>query len=629
LADGDYSTGWVEGAAGWGLGEFVTADVSEAYPLRGVRLFPGALSGAKEYAAYGVPTRVLLSFSDGTDLVAELPVEPRDAILEGGGFWVAFPKPVQTRCLTLTLLEVQPSKSSRDPRAALSEVAPLTDLDWADRQTALRRLVQDLATEPSRPRQAALSRLASNLGPELGATIVAEIEREFSTEGGRPDLERLLPLLALAPLSDTRVILARVLSWPDLNQRELSSLQRALTFRGQGYWDVLRDLALAESPSPHLRARAARLFGRAAPKARLADLLPLLGKGDDELRQATVQALGRGELGISDDLVREAAAAPNSPRCHDALWALDRVLRFHARGKPFELEGGERLFQIYNESEDIQIRLRAISLLDRVTVTSADTFLITVLESQERPEVRALAARALRRHPGPKSAEALGRMLKDPSPTLRFEALDALEPQVNLPTVIADLTAYARREGWRQGLVKAYGLLARSEQREGADYLYDIIGGGDEQRAEFALAALRDARNNVRALPLIRVVDDAARSERQRLLALEALSASPDPDAERVLVEAMRGRADLPPEARTKAARALGSRRTPGALAALRQQVQDPADPAVQRACIRALSNFRSRDALAALVALRGKLDPRSTRVLEDAIAALQERLDN
>jgi HEAT repeat protein len=123
-------------------------------------------------------------------------------------------------------------------------------------------------------------------------------------------------------------------------------------------------------------------------------------------------------------------------------------------------------------------------------------------------------------------------------------------------------------------------------------------------------------------------VDDAGRSERQRLLALEALSASPDPDAERVLVEAMGGGLDLPPEARAKAARALGARRTPGALAALRQQVQDPADPAVQRACIRALSNFRSRDALAALVALRGKLDPRSTRVLEDAIAALQESLD-
>ena len=627
IGDGNASTAWIEGARGWGRGEFVTADVNRAFALKGMRILPGHTEDLDTYARHGIPQSVLLSFDDGSFLKVELPKTPLVHLKEKGGLYVAFPKPVTSRCVTMTLLDTRVAqRPGPHQRAAISELTPLIELDYVARSEAISQLIEGLATEKEKRRRHALLALANGLGPEIARSLEAIILKDLTETSSTDRLSRLIPLIGLLPLAEGSSLLKTLLSHEPLSRSELALVQRMVSFEGKIYVDALIKLSLDDTAPPFVRERAVRIVGRAGHPRQMAELIPMLGQGDGDLRRSVVRGISRAPIIIAEPLLAVIDNHPDSNTAHDALWALDRITRKSMHGSTGPLPGGERIMKAYNATEDVQIRLRAIRLMTRVTASNADVFLITVLESNERPEIRLMAAEALSIYLSPKSTRSLTKALSDESPAVRFQAIRSLRTRPNLPEVVDAVIAYARRETWKRGLTWAFRLLATSGQREGADFLYKAIVGDDEPKALMALTAITKAQRNVRAQSLARIIRDDVRSLRARQEALQALAYGTDPASEHLLIEVLRA-GDYPEELQATAARSMGIRRSPRTLEALIETLTRSGRPNIQRACIRSLAFYASVEAHTALVGLRSKVDLRTRKYLEESIEAITERL--
>ncbi len=626
LGDGRPETAWIEGVDGGGRGQFVTADTSRAFPMRAMRIFPGHGANDRTFAAHGRPSRVLLTFSGGETIAATLPPVTRRQLAEGSALYIEFPEPVITHCVTVLVLDVEGGE--RGPGTAISEIAPLFVPDYLDRAEAIRTVVQTLTVEKDRRRRRDLIRVARSVGPEVLPAVREAFELELSREDRLPRLEALIPLLAALTPDGVREIAARLLAHPQLSTADLARLQRIISLDAPAYADSLLELALDDSAPELSRSRAVQIVGRAAPADKVIALAPLLGHGDRSLRSRVVRGVSRAPLSASDTLLEIASKNPDSPQCHDALWALDRIVRRHTRGRFEDLPGAERILNIYNRTEDLRVRLRALALLNRVRAPGADVFLVTVVESKEREELRELAVMALVHYPADSVTDALIRTLRDESPTLRIAAVNALGSRPNLPRVVREVTDYTRQESWKRGRAAGYRLLAESDLRDGADYLYELIEGADDSRAYDAIFAVVAARHHVRPLTLEPIIVGNERPARVRMKAIQALAFATDPDSARMLVQFLSGEVTVDDELRSAAARALGRRRSGPGLTALVDAVTDPTDPPLQRACIRSLGFYTDDKALRVLVSLRSKVDLRTRKILEESIASITDRLE-
>ena len=626
LGDGRPETAWIEGVDGPGRGQFVTADTSHAFAMRGLRIFPGHGATDRTFAAHGRPSRVLLAFSEGETVTATIPNATRDELTAGAAFYVEFPQPIRTRCVTIMILDV--TGGVRGPGTAISEIAPLFEPDYLDRAEAIRTVIQTLTVEKDRRRRADLIRVARSVGPESLPAVREAFDAELSDPAREPHLASLIPLLAALTPEGVREIATRVLGHPLLTNADLARLQRTISLDAPQFADSLLTLALDEDAPALSRARAVQIVSRAAPDDKVGRLAPLLGQGDKKLRSKVVRGVSRAPIAVADSLLDMAAAAPGSPACDDALWALDRIVRRHNRGRFGRLDGAERILKIYNGTDDLHIRLRAVRLLGRVEAPSGDVFLVTVLESKEKEEVRELAAAALRHYNSDMATSALLRTLHDESPTLRIAAVTALSSRRNLPSVVREVRDYTRTESWKRGRSTGYRLLARSELRDGADYLYGLIEAADDERAYDAILALVTAEHHVRTGALEPVIVGTERPERIRIKAVQALAFATDPDSERLLTTITTGELDVDEALRPAAARALGRRRSDAGLDALVRTVTDLRNPTLQRACIRSLGFYTDHNALRVLVGLRSQVDLRTRKVLEESIDSITDRLE-
>jgi HEAT repeat protein len=627
LGDGQPSTAWIEGVAGPGRGQFVTADTSHAFPMRGLRIFPGHGANDKAYAVHGRPSRVLLAFSGGETIAATLPSTPRRRLAEGAALYIEFPRPLRTRCVTILILEVEGGQ--KGPGTAISEIRPLFEPDFLPRKEAVRTVVQTLIVEKDRRRRADLIRVAKTVGPEALPAVREAFDAELSRDDRLPRLEPLIPLLAALPPEGLRGIATKLLAHPQLSAADLARLQRTISLDRPAYADALLTLALDESAPDLSRTRAVQIVGRAAPADKVIALAPLLGRGDRLFRSRVVRGVSRAPFSVSQTLLDIASNEPGSTACDDALWALDRVVRRHLRGVFKDLTGAEQILSIYNNTDDLRVRMRALRLLNRVRAPGGDVFLVTVLESKEREEVRELAAIALKHYDSDVATDALLRTLHDESPTLRIAAVSSLQSRPNLPRVIRDVRDYTRRESWKRGRAAGYRLLADSDLRDGADYLYELIDGADDVRAYDAIVAILGARHHVRPLALDPVITGTKRPVRMRLKAVQALAFATDPDSELLLTRILKGEAEVDEALRPAAARGLGRRRSEAGLTSLVDTVTDPRDPNLQRACIRSLGFYTDDRALRVLVGLRSKVDLRTRKVLEDSIDNITDRLES
>ena len=633
LGDGQASTPWIEGAEGWGQGQFVTARINRSFAMRGMRLLPGNAASLERFAAYGVPTEVLLTFEgDNPPLRVTLPRTPLLEMLDGGGLYVEFPKPVISGCMSVTILEVrQPARKPKYQRTAFSELTPLVELDYGDRASALNALVDALASEETSRRRRELIDLASGFGQELGPAVERILNTAMNPDNpnAAAQMERVIPLLGALPRDEALGVLKQLLSYEALTRNQLLLLQKTIASQSKTLVGPLFDLCEASKPEDIVLQRAVRILGKAASPKQMVRLAPLLGQGDGELRRMVVRAMSRARFEGAETLLEIVETNPDSPAAHDALWALEHVTQRHLRGKTGTLPGGERILKAYNQSEDVQIRLRAIRLLTRITTSNADVFLITVLQSQERPEIRLIAAEALALYDNDKSTQALIGALTDTSPSVRFEAIKSLEDRQAQEAVVVAAVEYAKKETWKRGLSHAYRLIATSDHGPSIDYLYENLSGQDARRAGMAVTAISKARKNVRPEPLEAMVRDDNLDERMRQQAIQALAWADDAASESFLVEVLRNRVTYPENLQAASARAMGRRKTPQTLQALIDVLNTSGRAKVQRACIRALAHYPSRTALRALVGMRSKVDLRSRRYLEESIASVTKGLED
>ncbi len=153
LDDGDPATSWAEGLGGDGRGEFLTARAAAGgYAVRGLRIFPGDGASLAALRAHNRVKRLQVAFGPAPEqrFDVEIPDDPAASEKHWREpYWVAFPKPVPSSCLTVVLTEVTPGTEAAPPKSfgttAISELSVFTD---ADGPGGAERLVADLAAAP-------------------------------------------------------------------------------------------------------------------------------------------------------------------------------------------------------------------------------------------------------------------------------------------------------------------------------------------------------------------------------------------------------------------------------------------------------------------------------------------------
>ncbi|MEO1268907.1 MAG: HEAT repeat domain-containing protein, partial [Myxococcota bacterium] len=635
LSNHDLDEGWTEGAPGYGLGEFVTAQVNPGLPIQGIRIVPGLVSSEAQFVHNAMPKQVLLSFEDGSMVLLDLPQADRIKLREQGGLYVELPQPVVTDCLTVTILDVWPPKRKlprrgRDDGAhtSLTEVTVLSTLDYLSRPAAIQAIVELLLSDISTTRRRAIERIAEDFGREMTPTIMAAQEVELAKPIADAHPERLIAMLNLLDPDDALVFIEKLLDYPGLRTTHLATLQRNVAFKGRVYIEPLFQLTLDDERSERVRANAAHIVSRAGPSQRMLELTPLLGNERADLRKSVVRGLARAGFGAVDALL-DIAADPDSTAiaAHDALWAIERIIRSRFRGEPGSLKGGERIMTSYTQHDDVQLKLRALRLLRTVRVNNGDAFLATVLESDTlRPELHALAAEGLTIYTTQTSTDALLSGLKSPSPSVRIQCAKALNSRPSLPRVTRAIIDYVATERWTRGLRYAYANLAQTETSTAQDVLYSVAEGSNAERATLALKAINTTRSGALVLRLKPIVLDTERPDKVRRQAIKALAWTEGTAGEAFLVELVRNDNSLPIDLLEIAIHALGTRRSPRVVQTLLEVAADPEPVEAQRAAIRVLAYFPGDQVLQPLQNLLGRVDKRTERTLKRTISSVETR---
>jgi len=197
-------------------------------------------------------------------------------------------------------------------------------------------------------------------------------------------------------------------------------------------------LRILEEDAGRMRLEAVRSLGRIRAPGATTKLLPLLDDPDAQLRTEAALAIGRiADAGAIAPLVARVTRTRPSDRV-SALHALGLVLRAHpdraaldlvttiARGPDEGLaaraidalarsaapDGAERLAPVVAAADE-HTRAKAVDALASFGGARARALLLAALARDESPLVRAAAAWALGRHPGPESVRALVAALDD------------------------------------------------------------------------------------------------------------------------------------------------------------------------------------------------------------------------
>ena len=103
--DNDNTTAWLEGVKGHGINEWIefTAD-AEQY-VTGFVLYNGYQKNEKTYINNGKVSKLLVTFSDGTNLEYELPKQSFKESQKGNT--IKFTEPVKTKSVRFTILDVE------------------------------------------------------------------------------------------------------------------------------------------------------------------------------------------------------------------------------------------------------------------------------------------------------------------------------------------------------------------------------------------------------------------------------------------------------------------------------------------------------------------------------------------
>ena len=428
IEDRDAATAWVEGRAGFGRGEFVTARASLDHGLvRAVRVVPGHAASARSFAQHNRLKKAGLLVGRDRAYRVVFEQDPARAGGPGDAGWIALPEPVPADCVSLVVVEVYFGRGARGGgHTAISELAVLTEMDLAP-GSAASRLAAAVAAGGREGEQAA--RVLPRLGVAAESALVAEAHKPRAPADAVLRVRRVL-----AELPGGAAQLARGLAAEPLHPADAERFARALAAVGRAAVEPLGQVAADGKSAPEARARAVRALGGIADPAALRALAAAAGTGPREVRHAVAHALGARPPGELDAVLDLAGAAQSETREADLWRALGLLLRGKAadpaRARALAAMGArlagakgyELRYRLLEAAGGLDDEKLVAAVAAQLEVTAA----ATALERAQLTALRRVAVEALGRSRTPSAAAALVRAARDPDPGVREAAAEAL-----------------------------------------------------------------------------------------------------------------------------------------------------------------------------------------------------------
>lgn len=475
LHDGRPQTAWVEEWGGVGRGELVSGSGTRGYRVRAVRIIPGHAGSAAHWTRYNRLKRIFLLFGPKLRYEVNFAQDPGKSA-PGTPYWVVFPKPVMSSCLTLMIKEAYPGTEHKPAQhkfgdTAISEVTVFTDIDFGNaHETIIRDVGRGRLERLTAVRM--LLRMGRGVAPKLRAAFpkaVSAAEREVVLRA----LARLDPLGSVKELAiglrEARGALRRQLfdalaragdaAVPALGallgRRLPGSLQRllVLTLVRIGTDRAAQSLLAVLQKSGAL-GRARIVSGlRLLPPARVkAPLLAALrvAKQPARVRADLVRLLGL--LAVRHQSLRPDAVA-------EARTLITRDTRFAVRYRVIGLMRDlpdpvfvRSLLAIVRGAFDPILRAEAVIALGRVAHTGARLAVRRAL-TDKHPRVRRGAVAAWAMGLGsPPTRPVVALAQSDPWPMVRIAAVKALGARCQGGKALLGLAR--KRTGWRYKQVR-------------------------------------------------------------------------------------------------------------------------------------------------------------------------------
>ncbi|MBI4509129.1 MAG: HEAT repeat domain-containing protein [Deltaproteobacteria bacterium] len=629
IDDGNNGTAWLEEKDGFGKGEFLTAQagVPEAQ-LVALRIMPGDASSKASFKSRNRLKRVFVEAS-GARFAVHFASDPDQAT-----YWVVFPSPIPTRCVTVTIDEVYQGTEARASRhmgtTAISELVALSDLD-RDGEQALAALAEAVARGGKKGESA--ERVLARRGTGTASVLSAMARKDRSAQ------ERRALQLALARIGDATAAghLASALREASAPDDPLAaSLVSGLKRLGDGAIPALAELLGDEKAPTWAQEQAASMLGELRHDAALRALLSRLGTGPVSLRKAIARAItGHGPPALPMVLATwtESAQGPLARRAD--LMRLLGLLSPHA--SPEESEDTARVVAAeMAHAKEYELRYRVVQAAAALIRLPAMQSLVmqVVTDRSSDPALRKAVLEELLRSPGntPAAHPEIGRIFQaaaaDADPGVRVAATEGLADRA---IASADDVLLERLSKDRWPVVRwtaALALANRCASRPAADGLYVAVQHDPEPRVKRvaldALVACREPRVGGR---LVAIVGQAQLSVPLRTHAAELLGVLENPNQVPDMIgllAAVRLQAkERPAVSRVAAAlaRSLGKAGDRRAEPALLEMLQDKASPQARAAAATALGALCTPYSLQALSEASSADDPHVARAARLSLA--------
>lgn len=665
LGDRSSATWWSEGGLGSGRGEFASAAISSALPLKSVRLVPGRARDEATYNGSRRPKRLLLGLSSGKRVVVDLPDLTFAQVQARGGLLIDLPEPEPTQCLTVLILDSYPAKTPAPARGkfkrkmdweharvehaavSIAEITPLSSLYGLSPKLAAEQILNVYKNIKNIRRRDNLALLVSPYSSAL-VTVMREQLPQLKGE----ELARLVPLLARVSADESVPLLLDLFERLDPASPAYRPVKRALAaHRELASSPLLARMGTLARQSPKKRIDAVRLIGRVAEPEDLKGLLRWLGEGDDALRQERIRAMAAGGDAVVELLIAHVSQHGDAAPGADALAALSTIGR-RARTTPQLIESDTSgLLSVFEKLRRRRNRMRALITLGTLRVPGGDAKIAALLPDERDPLVRRAAVEGVAYYRSLISLRALVQALKDPSPDVRLEAIRAVGEHPERKRALEQVIAYSSRERWHVGLRAAYGVMAELDTARTRSRLEAMVADrSDPARALLAARALDDARRGIRAELAEGLILDPKTTFALRRKLIELLGAPNAQDtagsarAQQLLtrlitdpgiLEKLEAAPRRAARMRRVAVMSLGQRRDPSTPAVLMRLARDEReDMFTRRTALRALTFFADADlkrqleawALAAPAKTKGQRQLRGA--IKGAARGIDRRLD-
>ncbi len=653
LADRVMGTVWAEGAPQYGRGEFVTARIEAAIPLKGFRIFPGNGEDAKTYAHWPRPKRLLIGLSEGQRYIVDIPDARWSTVESKEGLLVELPSPLKTTCLSVMLVDayepIAPPPKRRNfgsarayeqarseyTAVAIAELTPISTIYGLSPAAAAQEILRLLYAEPDGGRRRKLGAMTRSYSRYLIEALRARLKEE----DGLDNLGRAASLLAEMPPDEAMPLMMELVDRVEPGGGAWRALRRSLAaHREAAAGPIFAKLRELDAEATRKRIDLIRLYGRVAPPDQLAALIPQLGLGGRLERDERVRAVAQGMEQIVGLLLAHAIEHIGEDGGRDALKALDTIGRRLLDQPVLPKHQREQLMTLLT-SDKLGRRglIRALHLVAHYAPQGGAEYVADqVLLDHPDALVRKEAATVLAAFESPATRTALEEALHDPSPDVRIEAIRALMEREDTVKATDSVMAYVAFERWTDGLKPALQLLVSVNEPAIDARLEELILDREAPtRAYLTAQAYERARRGVAPDVAAKLLfADETEYEMRRQL-IESLGWGDAARGEELLLKVLTDNpyyAQETPrhiETLTKhAMMALGRRRSQKAKDALLNVVRS--DPSMERrlTALRALSFYTDETISEELVEFRPEAPSTLREAIDETRSTIGRRID-